>query len=80
VTFQTDDTIYAFPKEWDENGDELCLRVDGNIYGTKDGGRSFTDYRDDWLVEEMGFVQSEHDPSLFIREPEELIRKCGPWT
>jgi histone deacetylase 1/2 len=60
-------------KEWDENGEELCLRVDGNIYGTKDGGRSFTDYRDDWLVEEMGFVQSEHDPSLFIREPQELI-------
>jgi hypothetical protein len=55
--------------EYDDDGEKLCLQVNGNIYGAKDGGRMFTDHRDEWL-KSIGFKQSEYDPALFTREAE----------
>jgi hypothetical protein len=64
-------------EQYNEDGDQMVFRCDGNIYGSRDAGRSFTDCYENWICGDLGFVQSEHDPALFIRnaEPTKIANK-----
>jgi hypothetical protein len=59
--------------QYDDNGDQIVFRCDGNIYGSRDAGRSFTDCYEKWICGNLGFIQSEHDPALFIRPAGDAI-------
>lgn len=57
----------AFTLDGVDNPEEYVLKVNRNLYGGKDAGRTWYLYLANKLESELGFTKSEHDDCVFYR-------------